>query len=261
MNKEWFNPFKIIIKKIISAYSYGIIALSLLLLFFGGHFILNEVSDENSSWIFEVLFILIYILLTAFVILPVTCYYLYKKDFVFLKKQLLINVLLYSSLYIGPYVRYNVFSYSQAIKNIEQSINKGQWEDAYAFYNVLYIRNKQIGIPYIRRCQIKLKAANFYKAEINGMLSNELYESITRFQKFMDIAQDGQIGTRTNTLLVSFISKDKLYLPNDINFFRYHYEKLDSSIRYFQKRNGLVVDGEIGPETEKILLEHLKIPW
>ena len=261
MNKERFYALKIIVEKIVLVYTFSGIALTLLSIFFGRQINLKEISYGNSISILAALVIFIYIILTAFVILPVSCYYVYKKN-VFLWKQLLVNVLLYCSLIIFcPSVSYNVFWYNQALINIGESLNKGQWEDAYAIYDVLYIRNKQVGIPYVRRCQIKLKEANFYKSEINGMLTNDLYESIIKFQKFMDIEQDGKIGTRTNTLLVSFICKDKLNLPNDIDVFRYHYEKLDSSIRIFQESNGLLVDGEIGPETEKILLEHLRIPW
>jgi murein L,D-transpeptidase YcbB/YkuD len=77
----------------------------------------------------------------------------------------------------------------------------------------------------------------------------------------MDIVQDGKIGTRTNTLLVSYISKEKLNLSNDINMFRYDHEILDNAIRSFQIQNGLEIDGEIGPETEKVLLNHLEMPW
>ena len=259
MNSDLLYKIKKYTKKIISIYSYLVIIISLLLLIGGGKI---NVSDDDPSFIIVGLLFFFIFIIAVFIVVPVFFYYLYKRNFKFIKNQFFLHFILIASYIIGPYFHYNIINYSGGIKEIETLINRGQWDEAYSLYNIIYIRNKEKGIPYIKRCQIKLKEAKFYKGQINGLLSKDLELSVIRFQKYMNLTQDGQLGTYTNTFLVSYISKQELNLPPNFEFNGWYINSiLDSCIRSYQKSNNIEVDGAIGPESEKLLLKRLNIPW
>ncbi|MBF8984802.1 spore cortex-lytic enzyme [Lutibacter sp. B2] len=117
----------------------------------------------------------------------------------------------------------------------------------------------------VKNVQMKLKKWGYFQGEIDGIFGVETYDSVVYFQKKNGIKVDGVIGndtlyamglgsiTKANNIVTLAQKKMKQW--------GYYFGKVDGvygaktydAVTYFQRKNGLKVDGVIGPRTRKEL--------
>jgi hypothetical protein len=249
----FFGKIKPLIRIIITALNIYAIIFCIFSLIFGSKFLIFQYSEEDNILLILVVFLLIIGII--FISIPSIIYFLWKKDYSPTKKLLIPIAGLIFGLYIGPFISINLTPYSYVLENLESYAIRGHWNDVNKSYKALYFKHPKDGVPYIRRCQTKLKMASYYYGEINGLPTNELPAAIIKFQRDFGLPENQKIDDNTNTILVSYISPNVLDLVKEEVHFN-NILKINAKVKLFQTANNLDVDGWIGTKTEVKILEH-----
>jgi len=126
--------------------------------------------------------------------------------------------------------------------------------------------------PEIKEYQARLKKLGYLTTEPDGNFGDDTKAAVKRFQENNGLIADGYIGPSTKTILLSDDAqynalaignkgddvlsvqkrlKELGYLKSADGYFG---SKTDTAVRSFQNRNGLSVDGKVGPHTMSVLL-------
>lgn len=120
----------------------------------------------------------------------------------------------------------------------------------------------------VKEVQKKLKSWGYYNGPIDGIYKNKTYEAVKIFQWKNGLRVDGVVGNETKKALgisgrkVSpKYNKDVAIAQRKLKQWGYYKGSVDgiygpatyAAVVKFQKKNGLSVDGYIGPETKKAL--------
>lgn len=119
----------------------------------------------------------------------------------------------------------------------------------------------------VKVIQSKLQKWGYYDGSIDGIYGAETYGAVLKFQRKNGLKQDGVVGDRTKKALGITDSKTPPYnkeveaTQRKLKQWGYYTGKVDgiygsktyAAITKFQRKNGLAVDGLIGPQTKKAL--------
>lgn len=119
----------------------------------------------------------------------------------------------------------------------------------------------------VREVQAKLKGWGYYKGAVDGVFGAETYRAVLRFQKKNGLRADGIVGTQTRRALGITTARRAKYdstvraAQQKLKQWGYYDGPVDgiygsktgSAVRRFQRKNGLRVDGLIGPQTKRAL--------
>lgn len=143
---------------------------------------------------------------------------------------------------------------------------------------VFYIDIAQARIIYwgnrgedVRAVQEKLKRWGYYRGAADGIYGKETYRAVIHFQRKNGLKADGAVGDRTKKALgitstrrtgrSATYNKTVEIAQRKLKQWRYYRGAVDgiygpqtySAVVNFQRKNGLKVDGHIGPQTRKAL--------
>ncbi|WZL74424.1 spore cortex-lytic enzyme [Clostridiaceae bacterium 35-E11] len=120
----------------------------------------------------------------------------------------------------------------------------------------------------VRQVQQKLKNWGYYKGSVDGVYGAETYRAVVRFQKKNGLTVDGKVGTQTRRAIgVTTTGTASKYdnvvkaAQQKLKQWGYYNGRVDgiygsktySAVTRFQRKNGLNVDGVIGPNTRSAL--------
>lgn len=159
---------------------------------------------------------------------------------------------------------------------------KRQWYNLLALFLVLilisifYIDVSQARTIYwgargddVRSVQQKLRSWGYYNGTIDGVYGKDTYRAVTYFQRKNGLRADGVVGSQTKEALgittvsqkTSSYSKTIELSQRKLKQWGYYRGAVDgiygsethSAVVKFQRKNGLSVDGYVGPQTRKAL--------
>lgn len=120
----------------------------------------------------------------------------------------------------------------------------------------------------VKEVQEKLRSWGYYKGAVDGIYKTQTYEAVKLFQRKNGLRVDGVVGGETKKALgissrkvASKYNKTVEIAQRKLKQWGYYNGSVDGiygrntyfAVIKFQRRNGLKVDGYIGPETEKAL--------
>lgn len=122
----------------------------------------------------------------------------------------------------------------------------------------------------VRQVQEKLRKWGYYRGSVDGIYGRETYGAIIRFQRKNGLKADGLVGSQTKRALginvgrravTASYSKQIETAQRKLRQWGYYGGAVDGiygpatydAVIRFQRKNGLKVDGYIGPQTRKAL--------
>lgn len=120
----------------------------------------------------------------------------------------------------------------------------------------------------VRQIQQRLKNWGYYKGSVDGVFGAETYRAVVNFQKKNGLKVDGKVGTQTRRAIgittstpVSAYDSVVKAAQQKLKQWGYYDGSVDgiygsktySAVTKFQRKNGLNVDGIIGPNTRSAL--------
>jgi spore cortex-lytic enzyme len=120
----------------------------------------------------------------------------------------------------------------------------------------------------VSQVQTRLKRWGYYKGDIDGIYGNETYTAIIDFQKKNGLKTDGTVGIQTKQAMGIMTTESLAVFDQIVEFAQqklkqwgYYYGAIDGiygsktyeAVIDFQIKNGLMVDGIIGPSTRSAL--------